>query len=253
MSRRHKEKDNVIKDNNNTNSVESQADRNPFTLFSGIELFDRFTVSKHQASNTEFSFSKTIDAIAKALADNQIVIDGQWVKLPLHVFEDEVVKLFKKLANPEAEAEEEPKKKKKGRNRLKRLFNKIADSKVVKFFQDTLGEVKKKCVELYDDMTQFSVCFLQGIHKAFAPDEDPYGKISHYHEMLKDEVMDLPSRRTISHYYNWYEKWKKIVINEQPKEKKERHKHKIWEELIEWIFGFLQRIAPEYAVQMQTG
>lgn len=248
MSRRHKE--NERKDKYNTNSVESQADGNPNTSFSALEFLSRI-ISKGKPCFEDSSLSKIIDGIVAACMNNEIVIDDQWVKIPRYAFGDGALKYFRKQANPEAE--EEPVKKKKGRNPIKRLFNKIADSKVVRFFHDTLDEVKKKCAKLYSGMTQYCVCFLRGIHKAFAPAEDPYGKISHYYEMLKDNVGDMPSRRSICYYNNWYENWEPININELPKEKKERHKHKIWEKLIEWIYYHLQKNAPEYAVQMQRG
>lgn len=247
MSRRHKEND--IIDKYNTNSVESQADSNPKTGFSKIESLSR-TISKETCFNVSL-FSIIMDGIISSCLDNKIVVDDQWIKIPHNAFGEDALRYFRKQAYPETE--EEPAKKKKGRNPIKRLFNKIADSKVVSFFHDTLDAVKEKCAELYNDMTQYCVCFLRGIHKAFAPDEDPYGKISHYHEMLKDEVWPLPSRRTIDYYNNWYENWIPIVYNELSKDKKERHKHKIWEKLIEWIYYYLQKIAPEYAVQMQKG
>lgn len=252
MSRRHKEND--IKDNYCNNSVESRADGSPNTHSSALEFMNNILFPE---SKTSFgsSFSKLFDDINKsvitALCCGDIELDEKWVKIPRDVFAEEVQKYFRKYANQETE-EEQPKKKK-GRNPIKRLFKKVADSKVVRFFRDTLDEVKEKCAELYNDMSQYCVCFLHGIHRAFAPDEDPYGKISHYHEMLKDEVVDLPSRRTIAYYNNWYENWRPIIYNEQPKEKNERHKHGIWQQLIEWIYYYLQKIAPEYAVQMQRG
>lgn len=248
MSRRHKE--NERKDKYNTNSVESQAGGNPNTSFSAYDLLSRI-ISKGKPCFEDSSLSKIIDGIVAACMNNEIVIDDQWVKIPRYAFGDGALKYFRKQANPDAE--EEPVKKKKGRNPIKRLFNKIADSKVVRYFHDTLDEVKKKCAKLYSGMTQYCVCFLRGIHKAFAPAEDPYGKISHYYEMLKDNVGDMPSRRSICYYNNWYENWEPININELPKEKKERHKHGIWKKLIEWIYYYLQKIAPEYAVQMQRG
>lgn len=248
MSRRHRE--NEIEDNYRTNSVESRADDNPNTHLSALKFMDSILFK----SKTSFgsSFSKLLDEITiAALFESKIEIDDEWVKIRRDVFTEEVQKYFRKYANQETE--EEPPKKKKGRNPIKRLFKKVADSKVVRFFHDTLDEVKEKCAELYNDMSQYCVCFLHGIHRAFAPDEDPYGKISHYYEMLKDVVVDLPSRRTIAYYNNWYENWRPIIYNEQPKEKNERHKHGIWQQLIEWIYYYLQKIAPEYAVQMQRG
>ena len=252
MSRRHKEKEIPI--NYKPQQAESQADVSQRVECLQVEddsiLFD---IKENKCNDGKFRLSLSLmDAILKVFANQEFVVDKDWVKLPRSAFDDGWLKYFRKAANPSPE--EEPKKKrKKGRNPIKRLINKIADSKVVELFRETMDGVKEKCVELWMDITQYTVCFLQGIHKAFAPDEDPYGKITHYHNMLKDEVRDLPSRKTIDFYIRWYENWRPIVFNELPKEKNERHKHGIWKQLIEWIFYYLQKIAPEYAVQMQRG
>ena len=132
---------------------------------------------------------------------------------------------------------------------LKRLIDKVEDSKVVNWFKTTLHEAKQKCKELYQNITQIAVCFLKGIHEFMAPDEDPYGKVSYYHRMLAEDVPNMPSRETLSRHYRWFVNWKKAETYEDGKAKNERHKHRIWERLLHWIKEFLITLAPQYAAQ----
>ena len=218
------------------------------------KILSGLTCTKCIGKIFSFSTDKIIAAIEKAFSKQEVEIDDKWLKIPLSAFqpleERSPLRFWKRNRS---QPEEEPEKSKRGRNPIKRLIDKISDSKVMGFFRNTWDAVKKKCEELYENVTQFSICFLRGIYRAFCPDDDPYGKISHYHEILHDEIRDFPTRRTLSNYYNWFVNWRPVLINESPKEKKERHRHSLWKELIEWIYYYLLKIAPEYAVQMQRG
>ena len=234
MSRRHKE--NEINNNNTTQQVVSQADSHPESASRDHHLFDglKFTIGRRKSL---FSLDLVLKAILKAFEQDQVVVDGKWVKIPrscvMDSFTDEEVD---KMTS------------KKGRPFIRRLFQKVEDNKLVGYFKETLHEAKEKCVELYENIAQFAVCFLKGSNKAFSPDDDPYGKLSHYHRILKPEVADLPTRKTLSNYLKWFVDWKPVAtcIKENIKEKKERLKHYRWERFIEWIQSHLLIIAPEY-------
>ena len=169
-----------------------------------------------------------------------IEIDDKWVKIPRSLFE-----IHLDETPPFTEVLE--KKSQRGRPIISRLIKRIADSEVVAYFKKALETTKKKCVELYEGISQFCVCFLKGIHNAFCPDDDAYGKISHYHRLLDEAITGIPTRRTISNCYKWFVEWK-TVYTDTVKEKAEKAKHRLWMKLIEWIQSFLLEIAPQYAV-----
>ena len=183
---------------------------------------------------------KLAEIIGNAFNSRDIEIDDKWVKIPRSLFEvhlDETTPY-------EAILEE---KSKRGRPIIKRLLSKIADSEVIGYFKKTLKTVQTKSVELYKDIAQFSVCFLKGIHNVFCPDDDPYGKISHYHRMLDEAINGIPTRKTISNCYKWFVEWK-VVCTDTVREKAEKAKHRLWMKLMEWIQSYLLKIAPQYAI-----
>ena len=255
MSRRHKETE--ITDNYKPQQADSQAEGSPKvkrSIFGGGLTLSNFSIVKRDGSKDGFLLSKIMNAISKAFTSKEIEVDDKWVKIPRSTFnelENGWLNQYRESNNPQPE--EEPKTSKRGANPVKRLFKKIKDSKVMELFHKTLNTVKEKCYELYENITQFSICFLHGSHKAFAPDEDPYRKVSHYYDMIKYEVEDFPTRKTLSNYNYWFVNWKPLLTNESAKEKAERHRHILWVELIEWIFYYLAEIAPEYAVQPLKG
>ena len=256
MSRRHKESE--IKDNYEPQQMESHDDGHLRVTLdkesTSNKILSGLTCTRRLGKLLSFSAEKVKDAIEKALLKQEVVVDDEWLKIPLSAFQPlEERSPFRFWKKKRSQPEEEPEKNKRGRNPIKRLIDKISDSKVMDFFHNTWDAVKKKCEELYENVTQFSICFLRGIYRAFCPDDDPYGKISHYHEMLNNEICNFPTRKTLSNYYNWFVNWIPVVINETPKEKKERHRHSLWKELIEWIYYYLLQIAPEYAFQAQRG
>ena len=191
---------------------------------------------KRIGTSTRYLAEKIASALSTAFEKNEIEVDDEWVKIPRRYVEQ--FDLF----------EEEQRKYKTGRNPINRLFTRIADSKIVQFFHDTIDAVKLKCEELYEGITQFSVCFLKAAFKVFSPDDDPYGKLSHYHRILENEVPELPTRKTLNNWYKWFDEWQKVVYNENRFEKKERTKHRLWERLIEWIRSYLTQLAPQYVV-----
>lgn len=252
MSRRHKDKEETI--NYKPHQAESQADGSPRDKSdeksTGIKLLSglKFSITKRGlGAATRHLAERITRAIGIAFEKQTIEVDDQWVKIPRTAFEkadDDLLQQFLKI-QPSPPIEDEPPKR--GRNPITRLIRGIADSKVVSMFKTTLTAVKAKCMELYENISQFCTCFLKGIHKAFSPDDDPYGKITHFHEILVQGGVRLPTRRTLSNYYKWFEDWRRVVINETAKERKERERHRLWERLIEWIYKYLLKLVPQYA------
>ena len=252
MSRRHK---NDIIENYKPQRTESHADGSPrvnsdsgSTVKNTIVKGFRFTVSSTTLAGKLAALAKVVSSSLQSIS---IDIDDEWIKFPRRQIEKVIGKSYLDYFREEANSQYEREEPKRGRNPIRRLINKISDSKVMEIFRNTWDDVKSKCVELYENVTQLSVCFLKSIHRAFAPDDDPYGKISHYHVMLEREIPNFPTRKTLSNYYNWFVNWKPILFNESTKERKERHRHGIWKQLIEWIYYYLLDNYPEYAVQTQ--
>ena len=245
MSRRHKENDiNTYK----PQQAESHADgslRDKGLSCLGLSI-KNFTVTKRDGSKDKFSSDIIMNAIVKAFEKMDVEMDDKWLKIPRRYFEETLSTIRLTALGQEPPPNE---KRNKGRPWLKRLIDKVEDSKVVGWFKTTLHEAKEKCKELYQDITQVAVCFLKGIHEFMAPDEDPYGKLSYYHRMLVKEIPDIPSRETLSRHYRWFVNWKKAETYEDAKAKNKRHKHRIWERLIRWIKEFLMELAPQYAAQ----
>ncbi len=246
MSRRHKENDidsykpqQAESHADGSLRVQSDKDSTSKKQISGLSITRRFSTA------TDYLAKKITDSLRKAFLQREIEVDDKWVKIPRRYLEDYLSSINLKECQDTC-AEE---KRNKGRPWLKRLIAKVEDSKVVGWFKTTLHEAKRKCKELYQDITQVAVCFLKGIHEVMAPDEDPYGKLSHYHRMLANDIPDMPSRETLSRHYRWFVNWKKAVTYEDGKAKNERHKHRIWERLVQWIKDFLIELAPQYAAQ----
>lgn len=212
--------------NNKDKSIEELTLRDliSFLWIPGFERKDAF----------KFKLDKEKWAQAMGYLD-EIQIDGENVIIPKRFF-----CTFIELLIPEIKM-----KQKGGRPKVKQLLNTIADSKVVSCFKETLKTVKEKCKELFMGIAQYCVCFLKGIFRAFKPNEDPYGVISHYHRILDGKVEGLPTRRTIQNHYNWFVGWKETMIM-TAKEKNELANHIIWEKLIKWICDHLLKLAPQF-------
>lgn len=212
-----------------------------------------YTITRRRSLNINL-YDKIIRSVIDAFLLDNMEVGDKWVKIPRSAFGelgDGWLQRFRELNNPSFEEEQEVSKR--GRNPIKRLFRKITDSKVMDYFRETLSEVKAKCKKLYENITQFSVCFLKGIHQAFCPADDPYGKISHFHEMIRSDGWEIPSRKTLNNYYSWFVNWRPVLFNESAKEQKERFKHSLWKQLIKWIYEYLLQRAPEYAYQPIEG
>ena len=219
------------------------------------------TIEKPKSTNFDKVTDSILGAFRKGFKKKDVEIDDDWVKIRRKPLEDFLNSDVRELLREPEYCTMAPDptigKPKKGRSLLKRFIDKMEDSKVIGFFKTTYDKAKQKAKELYEGMTQFCVCFLNAIHVAYCPDDDPYGKISHYHRMLSSPeaeeagipVTDIPARRTISGKYCWFRDWRPAVTYEDGKARRERHKHSKWEELIQWIKAFLQELAPQYAVQ----
>lgn len=237
MSRRHKEQE--TESNYKPQQAESRADGSHERDNSFLDKILNFTITKRDGTKDRFSLDKIVSAVAnafkKASVSDEIEVDDKYLKIPLQYVDENIIK-------------EVQKKSKGGRNPVKRLFSRISDSKVVEYFHNTLCAVKEKCIELYESITQYSTCFLKAANQFFSPEDDPYGKISHYHRILECEVVELPTRKTLNNWLRWFEDWSPAVTYEDRKEKKQCARHRLWERLIDWIKKYLMELAPEYAV-----
>lgn len=254
MSRRHKieETENIYKPQLVESHEDGHSKKSRWSLGSSSFLDKYFTVVKLDKGDP-FSLEKIIRDICKAFTmaaiDNKIEVDDKWVKIPRSFFENAAnLEKAVNLSNVDEEVREQSTHRR-GRKFLSRLINTVADSKLVKYVKDTYKAGKKYCNELIENTTQFCTCCLKGIFQFFAPKDDPYGKLSHYHSMLEPEFPDLKSRRTMSNYYKWFVQWSPPLTSYVgPKEKKKAYRYSQWKKLIEWICNHLQEIAPQYAL-----
>ena len=158
MSRRHKEPDN--KEHYEPEQMESHDDghlgeksgkkSNEYSLFGGMNSLFSVTASKFFSQRiVDKLVEKICTKVLDAFVSRSVEVDDLWVKIPRSAFDelgDGWLDSFRKQANPQTE--EPPKESKRGAPRIKRLFNKIADSKVMKLFHKTWNEVQKKRAEL---------------------------------------------------------------------------------------------------------
>jgi hypothetical protein len=243
MSRRHRENETV--DNYKPHQVESHEDghqkKSRFTIGASIFINNFLTIGKRDVTLSKFSVDKIIHSVVRAFSDKKIEVDDKWVKIPRSYFESSTENIGEFVTEKLEPPKKEP-------SFVKRLFSKIDNSELVRLFKSTLQEVKVKCIELYENVTQFAVCFLRGSNQAFTPDDDPYGKLSLYHRILEPDVENLQTRKTLNNYMKWFVDWRPVAeVKETVKEKKERFRHKIWKRLIEWIYNHLLEVVPQYA------
>lgn len=250
MSRRHKEQE--TESYYKPQSVESHEDghskKSGWISSSSSILNKLLTVTKRDKDSAvhRFNVNKIVDALhnvlTKAFVDESIEVDDKWVKIPRSYFNEESFSLDVDEDVVESATYG------RGRRFLNRLINTVADSKIVGYVKATYKAAKKKVSEFIENTTQFCACCLKGLFMTFAPDDDSYGKLSHYHSLLENEFPDLQSRKTLSNYYRWFVDWRPSLTSYVgPKEKKMRFRHSIWERLIEWICDHLRKIAPQYA------
>ena len=198
-------------------------------------------------SHIEFKLVEFVKKAANAFIDGKIRIDEGYVRIPRAYFAEEWIKFYQEQYGSQPPKEEKAGKSCRGRKPIKRLFDKLTDNQVVNYFKDALSAARETCREYYEGIKQYCVCFYKSAFMAFSPCEDPYGKLSHYHEIISGEIDKIPSRKTLSNGYNWFENWKKNTIK-TAKERYEALKHKMWELLMMWIYHYLLRIAPQYAI-----
>ena len=261
MSRRHKEND---IEQSEPHEAESQGDGSIigkcFSSKSTNLLNKMLVVVKQPESSLTTKLSDAITcAILKAFQKREVVMDDKWLKIPSRYVKSSLFNVLHELEHIQCSPPPEKKEPKRGRGLLTRLIDKFEDSQVVDWFKNTWNVGKQIAKEICLNITQFTVCFLKGIHEAFCPDDDPYGKISHYHRMLAvpDEpekgIPNIPSRVTINRNYKWFTEWREAVTYEDGKAKRKRHKHRIWKRLVQWIKEYLLTLAPQYAAQPVYG
>lgn len=249
MSRRHKKQETEInykpqpvEPHEDCHSEESGCTKSGASSFLG----KYFTVRKRDRV-VYFSISKIAEAINKAvnkaLAEQKIEVDEKWVKIPRSYFKEDTFSQYVDEDVTEKVTHG------RGRRFLNRLISSVEDSKIVGYVKGALKTAKEKVEVLIENTTQFCTCGLKALFQTFAPSDDPYGKLSHYHSLLKNELPDLLSRKTLSNYYKWFEEWRPPLTKYiDTKEERQKKRHSLWEKLIEWICEYLREKAPQYAI-----
>lgn len=174
-----------------------------------------------------------------------ICVEGDYIKIHNSFFSEDFKLFLRNLRNHGT-----TKKKRRGRSVIKKLFDHVSDGEIVSLFKRAMKGVKETCEGLYQDLKQFCVCFYQSSFKAFSPHEDPYGKLSHFHRIISTEIENVPTRKTLNNAYKWFNSWKRPTILGM-KEEAQKVKHILWSLLIDWIYDFLLKAAPQYVVVRQ--
>ena len=140
---------------------------------------------------SKYIAEKITQALDTAFGSCTIEIDNKWVKIPRSLFdEQDIESLLQYSSNARIQQEERPRKRNGGRNPIKRLFSKFADSKLVQYFRDTWRAAKVKGDKLYESFITFCSSFFIASNKVFSPDDDPfgYGKVKHYYKVILPEI-----------------------------------------------------------------
>lgn len=259
MSRRHRETENETIKSHQAESYEDgrlrdqsnemSASNKLSSVFSGLQKINVVRKTK------SYLAEKISQAIYTALGNCTIEVDDTWVKIPRSLFNVKDIEILEQFCpNVNSHQEESSRKENRGRKTIKQLFSKFSDSKFVQYFRDTWNAAKEIGVSLYEEFTSFCSTFFIASNKVFSPDDDPYGygKVSHYYEVIlpeiKKEMANPFTREWLNGKIRWFEYWRPAVTYEDRRAKKERRRHRVWEELIEWVQSYLKYLAPEYAL-----
>lgn len=139
---------------------------------------------------------------------------------------------------------------KRGRPKILQLFDRFRDTDVIKMLKTSYFELFHKTIEKAKDIIDHVICFLQAMCER--EDDDCYGKISHYHEMLKRNLscVALPTVRTLQNKFNKFKElasgWKKNIKNAM--KEKEECLFKKWMRLKGQYLSEIEILAPAYAI-----
>lgn len=102
-----------------------------------------------------------------------------------------------------------------------------------------------KAITTATNLTQYLVCFICALFRVVKT-EEPYGRIEHFHRLLKGYLKKLPAVRTLQSGVQWLKDKTKTFFR-CAKRQAEEAKHIAWETLEEIIFGHIGNLAPQYA------
>ena len=132
-----------------------------------------------------------------------------------------------------------------GRPVIEQLCSMFRDAAIWPMAKDVFKRIYHKAITTATNLTQYLVCFICALFRVVKT-EEPYGRIEHFHRLLKGYLKKLPAVRTLQSGVQWLKDKTKTFFR-CAKRQAEEAKHKAWETLEEIIFGHIGNLAPQYA------
>lgn len=111
--------------------------------------------------------------------------------------------------------------------------------------KEVYNRIYNKAITTAKNLGQVLVCFICALFRVVKT-QTPYGRIEHFHRLLKGHLKKLPSVRTLQTGVQWLTDKTKTFFR-CVNHRAEEAKHKAWEALEEMIFGHISNLAPQYA------
>lgn len=132
-----------------------------------------------------------------------------------------------------------------GRPVIEQLCSMFRDAAIWPMAKDVFKRIYHKAITTATNLTQYLVCFICALFRVVKT-EEPYGRIEHFHRLLKGHLKKLPAVRTLQTGVQWLKDKTKTFFR-CAKRQAEEAKYKAWEALEEIIFGHIGNLAPQYA------
>lgn len=146
--------------------------------------------------------------------------------------------------NPLSELEDETTRGR-GRPVIEQLCSMFHDAAIWPMAKDVFKRIYHKAITTATNLTQYLVCFICALFRVVKT-EEPYGRIEHFHRLLKGHLEKLPAVRTLQTGVQWLKDKTKTFFR-CAKRQAEEAKHKAWEALEKIIFGHIGNLASQYA------
>ena len=138
------------------------------------------------------------------------------------------IEAFSGLDGLKIEESPEPAEKKGGRIRVKRLCSKFQDDELWEMYD----EICRATHEAAEDIKKSLVCYFAAIFR-ICPDDNPEGKIEHFHRIFSKH-MAIPTSRTLRAGWEFLKKSVEYLVHEQIKEQAR------WRRLVDFFVGEIQ-------------